>query len=701
MILKSTTICRVFLGFLLVYFYLPTLLLGANTLDSLQQRLLQLPEGEEKVKLLNELGYRNYTIDIEKTIQFAQEALDLSEKINYTRGKAEAYSILSIGNSIGGNQDIAYQQLEKTIQFAESIKAYDLIIKACNTRANSLKKEGQLNEALVSLQKGLDLANKIQDDWGTAVIPVSIGGIHYDNGEYSLARTYFRQSIKEATKQNKIDLLSWGYRMLADTYLSEDNLTEARLYFDKALNRAKQAQRDRSIAYCQFSLASIYLKTNKYELAERTALESITLFQRIGDKEGIADVTKILMKTYLASKHPDKAIQFINDNPTIYHNLANIQSNLEIIDLVIEAYVQQKNYKKVYEVGLDLKAIQDSLNLDKKMNLVSELEEKYQLKNKQIENRVLKMEQQKQAAIIKQQKRFNYSLLMVATLLTLLVFTGYKAYFNKRKNNLLLEEKVAERTQALKKSNLQLVQSNKELERFAFVASHDLREPLMNIISFTGLLQKKIDPINDPIVKDFMRFIHENANRMNHLILDTLAFTSLSDESVPLEAVDVNKVILDIQASIANTLNQKKAIIHIAQTLPIIPSNTAMVFSLFKNLIENGIKYNESNPPRIEIDYQISKHFYTFSIADNGIGIPSEFQEVIFEMFKRLQSRNEYQGSGLGLANCKKIVTKMGGKLWVESKEGEGATFYFTVKKESDNAFAEATNKVAEEMILV
>lgn len=607
---------------------------ATNETDSLVQRLKLLTEGEEKVNILNKIGYLNYSIDIEKTHLYAEQALELSVKIGYTRGKAEAYNILSIANSISGDKDLSYQYLEKSIHFAESIKAYDLLIKAYNIKASNLDKEGRLDEAIIIFQKGLDLANKASFSWGIMVIPINLGDLHSENGAYELARNYFQQSVQEAERQNNLEILSWGYNGMAKTFLKENKLLKAQLYFDKSLMLAKQIQNERSIAYNQLNLAQLHLKNNKYELAEQTALESITIFKKIGDKKGLWNALSSLMEVYLATNRPEEVIKFVPENLKSKHHLYDINNHAGILKLIVAAHVQQEDYKNAYIVGQELKALNDSLSLENKMNLVAELEEKYQLKKKETENTVLRLEQHKQAATIKQQQRFNYSLIVVAALLSLLVFTVFKAYSDKKKNNSLLERKVWERTQDLERTNQKLVQSNQELERFAFVASHDLREPLMNIISFTGLLQKKVDTQNDPDVKQFMHFIQQNTERMNNLILDTLEFTRLSSEDLKMEIVDLNRVVSDVESALAATIKQKNAVIQIAQTLPRLSANTAMLFSLFKNLIENGIKYNETQRPTIVIDYKTDRSFYTFSVSDNGIGIPMEHKEGIFEMFK-------------------------------------------------------------------
>jgi len=177
----------------------------------------------------------------------------------------------------------------------------------------------------------------------------------------------------------------------------------------------------------------------------------------------------------------------------------------------------------------------------------------------------------------------------------------------------------------------------------------------------------------------YMDIIHKNAIHLNRLIVDTLEFTRLSNINDATAPVDLNKILNNIESSISNLLIKKKATIELVKPLPVVQANNSLLFSVFKNVIENGIIYNESLTPTIKIDHAVKGEDYLFSIADNGIGIPKAYQETIFEMFKRLQNREKYQGSGMGLSNCKKIIHKLGGKMWVESDGENGATFFFTL----------------------
>ena len=432
----------------------------------------------------------------------------------------------------------------------------------------------------------------------------------------------------------------------------------------------------------------------KNELAEQEMTAAIELIQQVGDKEGLIDGYIILMKIHLKSNQPNKVINVGKQAMEITAQIKSIQQELDIKELLTKAYAKQQNFQQAYQLKLNIQRIKDSLDITNKKNLASALEEKYQSKKKEAENALLRAEQQQQIAIIEQQKSFNFYLVTIASLLALLGYTAFQAYRNKQKNNLFLEEKVAARTKALQKTNQQLTQSNEELARFTFVASHDLREPLRNISNFTQLLKKTTFSTNQTETLAYINIIDKNTAHMNNLIVDTLEYTNLSKVNNDQITIDLNQTLGEVKALLASKIKEQNAAIQTTTPLPIIKTIKELPFSLFKNLIENGIKYNESQRPLIQISHQLEGGAYLFSVKDNGIGIPAAYQQTIFEMFKRLQNRDKYQGSGMGLANCKKIVQKLGGKIWVESDGQNGATFFFTIPQvEQDASFKSLKKK--------
>jgi len=228
----------------------------------------------------------------------------------------------------------------------------------------------------------------------------------------------------------------------------------------------------------------------------------------------------------------------------------------------------------------------------------------------------------------------------------------------------------------------QLKRANTELERFAYIASHDLKSPLRNITSFMNLIQRKLKDYPDESIHEYLGFATSSAKQMHFLVNDILEYSRLGNNKIELHDVNLNETMTTIQQRIQSSIEAHQAVIKV-EKLPIIRANDTQMLLLFQNLIENGIKYNKSKQPVIEVKSAQKDNQLIISVSDNGDGIPSEFKEKVFEMFQRLHSQEEAQGSGIGLAICKKIVEQHGGKLWFESQEEVGTTFFVEISSKA------------------
>ncbi|MGE5621239.1 MAG: ATP-binding protein [archaeon] len=232
----------------------------------------------------------------------------------------------------------------------------------------------------------------------------------------------------------------------------------------------------------------------------------------------------------------------------------------------------------------------------------------------------------------------------------------------------------------LKKAMAELERSNKELEQFAYVASHDLQEPLRMVSNYTQLLSKRYGAKLDAEADIMINFAVDGARRMQMLIQDLLTFSRVMTKGMPLADVDLNGVLASVEKNLQMTLKETGADID-SCTLPVVKADPVQMSQLFQNLISNAIKFRSDRKPVIKIDVEEKKDDWIFSISDNGIGIEPQFQERIFVIFQRLHDMSAYPGTGIGLAICKKIVERHRGRIWVESTMGEGSTFYFTLAK--------------------
>lgn len=242
-----------------------------------------------------------------------------------------------------------------------------------------------------------------------------------------------------------------------------------------------------------------------------------------------------------------------------------------------------------------------------------------------------------------------------------------------------------QREEALKKRTSELERSNRELERFAYVASHDLQEPLRMVTSFTQLLAKRYSTKLGPDADEFIGFAVDGAKRMQALIDDLLAYSRAGRQGVKLARVAADKALDDALTNLKPAIETAQAVIT-REPLPTITADATQFVQLFQNLVSNAVKFRAAAQPQIHISAHREDAEWVFSVQDNGIGIDPAHKSKLFVMFQRLHPRHQYPGTGIGLALCKMIVERLGGRIWVESSPGLGATFRFTVPINQEDA---------------
>jgi len=261
-------------------------------------------------------------------------------------------------------------------------------------------------------------------------------------------------------------------------------------------------------------------------------------------------------------------------------------------------------------------------------------------------------------------------------LFTAVIWWNAKLLFRAEQERLKAMEK-------LKRTSLDLERSNTELQQFAYVASHDLTEPLRMITSYLELLSSRAKGKLGGEEQEFIGYAVDGARRMQTLIQDLLAYARVDTRGRPLEPVDCERVLETAMANLKLAIEESHAVVQ-HERLPIVEGDVVQLTQVFQNLIGNAIKFRGSAPPRINIGAQRNNGEWLFQVKDNGIGIDPKNFSRIFVLFQRLHTRQEYPGTGMGLAICKKIIERHGGKIWAESKPGEGTTFFFTIPAKNE-----------------
>jgi len=566
-------------------------------------------------------------------------------------------------------------------------------------RTNPIKALEIANTALI-------LAQKLNDKHSESRINTYIGGINLQKGNLNLAKNHFYKALSIYKNcLNDLDLLARIKLGLGSYFFDINDFENSLTYFFKALQLDIPLLK--SAVYN--NIASVYIRLNQYNEAFEYLFEGL----RLSEEEENYDRQLFFLYNIGASYHSQK--EYLNAID-YYHRTT------EIIDKINGyQYMQCLCLSRIGTVNNDLgnyttgfKYFNKALEISKKHSLnreqtrllrqIGETKLKVNDKTSFLEYHHLSIQKAKKYDLpqeilsayhnLKQfyksldnfEKAFEYAELIIE--LQKKSFTKERdlKVADIRKENKHEIELLAQKNQYIEEQNTILAQTNSMLEEFTYVVAHDLKEPLRSILNFTTLLSKKSQNQLNSESKVYIDYIIKSAKHMNALLVDLLKYTTIDKTEIVKENINLNDLIDEVQFLLSAAIKQNESVV-ISENLPTIKANQTHIKQLFQQLIHNAIKFRKKHELTIiEIASTKTSTHHIFSVKDNGIGINEKYQEEIFKIFNRLDKKN-YQGTGIGLAICNKIVQLYGGNIWVESKADEGATFYFSIEH-SQNSFA-------------
>ncbi len=614
--------------------------------------------------LMSIAKYHRYTTrDSAKTVESFLKSAEISKMIDFHWGTGRSYAKLASFYT-------RYNKIELCEDYLKlSAKYYMLNPDGHKTVAHYYTEVGdKIWEK--NPKKSMDLYFKGKEYKLTPNLMVSLAKAHKFIGENEIALNYIEEAIEYYHKtDDKKRMLGIALFQLAEIrfqlgdYLLADKTCDTGIALLAKLSRSDQK-----------ALPDLY----------RT--KAITLEKQGKNKEALAYFTKSIQKAeknedinaqastilalgmFYTSKDIKKAKKYCENSLEIAKSKKI--TNIEIIsyDCLYNIYKAEGDYKSALnyiEQKILLQDSTNSMNVSNALAITNKMAEKDKLIAKQSFQKEIKDKELKNQYII--------NLSLVFGLILGLLLIGIMAKSNRRisKQN----KEINEKTDELLQANLSLGRSNKELERFAHIASHDLKTPLRSIVSFTALLRRKLEKEDYSTVGELLDYIENGGKRMNQLIEDVLEFSRLgNNDTLAKGSIDLN-LLLDEIAHLVRSSSTSKEVKFEISALPNLNGIHSRIYLLFKNLIENGVKYNESNIPSIKVYYKYISEVHAIYIEDNGIGIKEEFFKEIFVMFNRLHNQSKYEGTGLGLATCQKIVEDFEGTITVTSKVNEGSIF--------------------------
>ncbi|MCU0345606.1 MAG: ATP-binding protein [Saprospiraceae bacterium] len=632
--------------------------------------------------------YISKQIDAKQGIDHANLALLLAQNLR------DAYrQILAFDQLIKAQLELKFD-LKSAISLLDSASKLDTASLPPLEKAMLMGHHGKVFLALSDYERSLQLFLKQlhiyeSSDFtsGIAAANYNIGSLFLEQLNYQQALDIYQQTLKyyEITNDYKGKMRTLNRIGQVMGQLGDYNKNFS--YCSDALLLAKALGDRHELARINANLGYACTHQGERSDALRYYLEAFDVAVESKNKRLEGETAVEIGKIYLdMGRMTDAGTYF--ETASLAAKSAESKALSKLVSEALCPYYEKMGWKEqAFGCLKELVTLKDEFYQEERAQSTINSQIRYQSETREQELKQLKAKEVESQLTIQKQRMGTYALILGMALLVLLAAFLYSVVRQKRTYNLELENEVHKRTAELEASNQQLLESNKlleqsnhELERFAYIASHDLKSPLRNVISFLNLIERRLKPIYDPNIAEYLRFASDNARQMHQLIQDVLEFSRVNDDRGSQVPVNMNESLVMVLQNLKDEMEAKNAAVF-AGSLPIIDANSIKVLQLMQNLVANGIKYNQSPHPRVLISHREEAERHVFTVKDNGIGIPKEYHELIFGMFKRLHTKDEYPGTGIGLALCRKIVQAEGGDIWLESEEGKGTAIYFTLPK--------------------
>ncbi|MFK7771314.1 MAG: ATP-binding protein [Saprospiraceae bacterium] len=681
--------------------------------DSLETVLESGVSEEQKINARNNLAEYNFKYNVNKSIGFLSENLNSSRIEDFPKQKARSLYLM-------GRAHLFITDFEKSIAYLNQAKEYFSQNKNHKELGDCFKDLGTIQlhqnnykEAEVFYQEGIKAYEKATYKAGFAHCNLNLGNVYIEQFRYAQGIQYYynaleiyeelklhryigmaNNNIGNIYKENQnyekayqyYEKASQSYQIdkdslqiinvnlnIGSTYLDEENYDKAIQILYLALEDAKNTGFNHPIPVIYNNIAACHINLENFELAEQNNKLGKQFATMNKNRAELMNANLLAAEMYLRKKEYKKSIQLAK----IAYEEAD--KNKHLVVLSDASKILYKNYKAInqFERSLEYlelnKTYRDSLFNESRMKIPLSKDFEYQLE-KQKRAQIIQQEKDKLSwqAKLDFQRLISIFLIVGFLILGLAAFVIYKNFRAKK----MAEGELEKKNMILEK----YIESNIQLEQFAHIASHDLKSPLRTVGSFSSLLKRRAkDKLNENEL-EYLDMISNAAKLMWNLVDDLMTYSQVNSLQMNLTANNANHLIEEVLANLNFSIKEKEAKIKVGNLPSKIMIDETKVRQVFQNLIANSLKFMPTDrTPEISINCIPENGFWKFTIQDNGIGIPVEYREKIFKPYKQLHTKDKFEGTGMGLAICKKIVEKHGGDISFESEEGKGTTFYFTI----------------------
>lgn len=556
-------------------------------------------------------------------------------------------------------------------------------------------------------EQALEVARKSGDEVMVGDNLHGIGYLHEQIGDYDKAVQYYLQSLAISQQRGENEHIIATLQNISKTYM-QLNMKDLALHnIEQAQSLATEMRHDSVMANVLQDYGEILLHFGDNERALDKLTAALQTYEHIKYERFIASAMVYVGDVYTRLGKPERTLEFFRGalahrkamDPYVLADMyyktgsllarqnrtaearQNYRQSLDIATANRFRDLQQKNAFCLYEIARQEGETEAALQY---LQLSSSLKDTLfdTEKTKRIAEMQLKYDNEKQQRAIQALELRQHRFVLFGSIAVFVLVIGSLGYIMRlsTRNNRLLEQKSRE----IQHQNIQLTESNEVLRQYAYVAAHDLKEPLRTICSFINLLEIKYGrKLEDPQAVEYMKFISESAKKMNLLLTDLLSYSSIFSQKPGSDVVDLQNVLEEVCTTLKNRIESKNGTVEFDSTdFPRLVINRIHLVQIFQNLIGNALKFiPEDRQPLVQVTWKPEPQSgeIVFSVRDNGIGISEKHREKIFNLFFRaVESKDKYEGTGIGLSICKSLTEKYGGRIWFQSVEGQGTTFFFT-----------------------
>jgi len=660
-----------------------------NEIDSLRNSYLTNNNDTLRLNALTLLGQRLRYVNIDSSKYYLRKAIRLHKEKKVNIGSlAFAYNIIGNIYKLEPNVDSARHYYEEAYQFLSKENNDRAFLAIIPPYGSFLTSHNEVERGINMLQEGISLAKEKDKFASLSFLYEYLGEVFQNNlKDNNRAKNYYTKGLEAIEKIKLVDEKNYNRlnaRLslnLSSIYLIENNIPTALEYAKSTVAYGTKEKMYHLVVDAYNNLCKGYLARSQYKSAKKYNQLAGELNQKINDTYANIQIEILKQALFLKTKDYLSCIKEGKSTLNKFESYLENDNKAKIFEYLCECHALSGNTQEVIK-NKDSLLYYQRKTLDIKQNeLLARLDNEYQVKEKEAENELLKIRQDASLRQLRTQ-RFAALGLGIALLFAIAwALAFYQANRQRKRHNAILELKVAERTEELQKANSNLEQANYELRTFNYIASHDIKEPIRNIGNFVGLIKSQLP---DDIVKDlglYFETIQKSSKQLYNLVEDFAKYIDFSkNEEMPKAEVDLNNIVDGIIANVSliGKYPHGKIINH---GLPTIFSNQSANYVILKNLLENGLKYNDSEVPKVELSYHSTPSFHLICIQDNGIGIKEDYFNNIFKMFKRLHGKNQYEGTGIGLALVDLLTKKLNGKIEMESELKKGSLFKLYLPK--------------------